>query len=95
MSSPAPTQIIQVATPAASPTDPNHWQAILAAIMAIFTANLPLIIHIVPPAVAVGLTAGAILEPVVVQTIVAVQTAGQTVAPVPADEVMNPAFTSH
>ncbi len=52
----------------------NTWQSILAAILAAFHAAAPIIIHIVPPPVAVGLEIGDALAPIVVQTVVTATT---------------------
>jgi hypothetical protein len=64
---------IEVQSPAASPSHPSHWQAILAAVLAIFNATEPLIIHLVPPAAQPGVETGTAIEqavaPIIIQAV--------------------------
>lgn len=71
-------QTVKIQTPAASVDHPSHWQAILAAIMAALNAVTPIVVHIVPPQVAAGIALAEAVEPVIVQTVVAISAAGQT-----------------
>lgn len=67
-----PTNNITVTTPAADVNHQSHWQAVLAAILAISQSVIPMIVTLVPPKVGAGIELGDALAPVVITSIEAI-----------------------
>lgn len=71
---PAP-RTVSVVTPAASPSSPSHFQAIMGAILAAWQATEPVVITLLPPAAQIGVEAGTAFAPIVISTVAAIQEA--------------------